>query len=160
METKKRMSTQKRILLHLSVGLAAGVVIGDLIALITGSLGGEGISLVSAAAKKAYGLVGAVLLQNILSGLLGAASVGGMLFYAEEKWGLAGATVLHFCVIYAVYALCAWLMGWLPPRPAAYLISFAAMAAVFAVIWLVMYLRWKKTVREWNEDLKKYKEIE
>lgn len=68
------------------------------------------------------------------------------------------ATVAHFLLIIAAFSLAAFSMRWFENNIIAYVIAVACNAVGFAIIWIVMYFRWKRTVAEMNDDLKKYQE--
>ena len=155
-----KMNVKKRILIHLTIGFVGGAVLGDLIALILSVASGSGVQVVSAVRAAQLTLPGAIILQTVLSGLLGAAGVGGMLYYDIERWSLLAATSVHYVSVMACFVGASMAMEWFPLRWAYYLISIAAMTAAFALIWLIMYLKWKREVKKMNEDLKKYVEEE
>lgn len=148
------MTTKKKVLIRFAVGFCYGAVIGNLIALFFGLLWGNGI--VAAELSARLGTVGAVLLQTFLSGVLGAVSIGGMLFYKIDSWSLAKATALHFLTIAACFVGVSMLLRWFPLRVSYYAIALGIMAFWFAVIWIVMDVRWKKEVKKMNEELDAY----
>ena len=148
------MTTKKKVLLRLLFGFLYGAVIGNLIALFFGLLWGDGI--VARELSDAVGLAGAVILQTFLSGILGTVSIGGMLFYKIDSWSLAKATALHFLSIAVCFVGVSMLLRWFPLRFSNYAIALGVMAFLFAVIWIVMDLRWKKEVKKMNEELDAY----
>ena len=147
---------KKKIIIRLIVGFVLGAGIGNLVALLFGSLSGGGI--VSAELVDKIGLAGAIILQTLFSGILGVASVGGMLLYEIDNWSLATATTVHFLSISVCFVVTSVILNWLPPDVLYYAIAIGAMALGFTCIWMIMYLRWKKEVGKMNEELKEYKE--
>ena len=147
----------KKIVLHAVIGFVVGAAVGLLIAWLA-SLPSDGSRLMEfSPVTKKVGFAGAIALQILVSGLLGCVSVSGMLLYEIEKWSLALATVVHFLAIMAFFTLASFSMGWFAGNVAYFFIAVACNAVGFAVIWVIMYLLWKKEVRKMNEDLREYK---
>lgn len=152
----KEMRKMKKLIIRLIVGFVVGAGIGDLIAFLLSALsGGDGI--VAAELVTKTGTAGAIILQTFLSGVLGLVSIGGMLLYEIDKWSLAKATVVHFVSISACFVGSSLILHWFPLQFAYYAISVGAMTVGFFIIWLCMYLAWKKEVRKMNEELNEYK---
>ena len=146
---------KNKIAIYLIVGFTVGAAIGDLIAFLSATLsGGEGI--VAAELVTKIGLVGAIVLQTFLSGILGLISIGGMLLYEIEKWSLAKATIVHFLSIAICFVGISLVLRWFPVKFSYYAVALGAMAVGFVIIWVIMYLKWKKEVREMNEELSEY----
>ena len=136
------------------IGFLIGIALGNLIAWLTS--GGNGNIYNPAFVARIGGAAPAAICQTLLSGLLGAVSMGTMVFYEIERWPLALSTAAHFLAIEAFYVPIALVLGW-AATPAELLISVAIQLVVFILIWLVMYLRYKAQVRVLNELLKKRK---
>ncbi len=149
---------KKKIILFPTLGFVLGAVIGFLIAL-TGTLaqGGKILMELSPLAEK-VGLAGAIALQIGLSGVLGCVSFSGMLLYEIDSWSLALATGTHYLSIMGTFATISYGLGWFGSSWIGYAIAAACNTVAFAIIWFIMYYAWKKTVREMNDELKKYKE--
>ena len=153
---KEMRKMKKKLFIHLIVGFVVGAGIGNLIAFLFSTLsGGDGIVAAELVAKT--GTAGAIVLQTFLSGILGLVSIGGMLLYEIDKWSLAKATIVHFVSISACFVGVSLILHWFPLRFAYYAIALGAMAVGFIIIWVCMYLAWKKEVREMNEELNEYK---
>ena len=150
--------TYKKLIILLVVGFFAGAVLGNVIALIIGLLSGSDGGIVARELSGAIGQAGAIILQTIICGVFGLVSVGGMYLYEIDSWSLFTATLVHFLSIAGCYVGASVILYWLPPLFIYYLISIGAMAVGFAIIWLIMYFRWKKDVKDMNNDLEKYKE--
>lgn len=151
---------KKKLIVHVIIGFVIGMAVGILIPLITRLATGKDLAdfLIYAPLADKIGRAGAIALQIVVSGLLGSVSVGGMLLYEIEKWSLALATFVHFIAIMAVFSAASFGLGWFVDNLASYFIAVACEAVAFAIIWVIMYLHWKKTVKEMNEELKQYQE--
>ena len=149
---------KKSLILHVVIGFFAGMAVGVLIPTFSVLFGDRDFSgfMTYAPLAKAVGRAGAIALQLVVSGILGAVSFGGMLLYEIERWSLALATFVHFLSIMAVFTAASFGLGWFSDSLASYFIAVSCEAVAFAIIWLIMYLRWKKTVKEMNEELKEY----
>ena len=96
----------------------------------------------------------ATALSLLVMGLFGALCVGGTLFYEIESWPLACATAAHYLIMALGYLIPNWLLCWdMPPKLLLAIEGFMALG--FAVIWLIMYLRYKREVLELNKLMKR-----
>ena len=90
----------------------------------------------------------------LVMGLFGSLCMGGTLFYELESWPLACATAAHYLSMALGYLIPNWLLCWdMPPKLLLSVEGFMALG--FVVIWLIMYLRYKREVQELNELLKR-----
>lgn len=96
----------------------------------------------------------ATALSLLVMGLFGALCVGGTLFYEIESWPLACATAAHYLIMALGYLIPNWLLCWNMPLKLLLAIE-GFMALGFAVIWLIMYLRYKREVLELNKLMKR-----
>ena len=86
----------KKTLKAAGIGFLLGIVIGNLIAFLTGNSDTGGITFASAKLLEMAGgnAVIAMLLQSLFSGLYGAVCFAGMSFYEIERMPLAGEDVV------------------------------------------------------------------
>jgi hypothetical protein len=96
----------------------------------------------------------ATLLTLLVMGLFGSFCFCGPLFYEIERWPLALATVAHYLSMSLGYLIPNWLLGWNMPLKLLLTIE-AFMTLGFILIWLIMYLRYKREVQELNELVKR-----
>lgn len=136
------------VLKRAGIGFLIGMAVGNLIAWMTSA--GSGMIYNPAFMERMGGLTAAMIIQTLLSGLLGAVSMAGMAFYEIDRWPLALGTAAHFLIIEAFYVPIALVLRWVE-GPAELLISMAIQLVIFILIWLIMYLRYKAQVRELNE---------
>lgn len=96
----------------------------------------------------------ATIISLAVMGLFGSLCMGGTLFYELESWPLALATAAHYLIMSLGYLIPNWLLCW--DMPLSLLLAIEGfMALGFAVIWLIMYLRYKLEVQELNELTKR-----
>ncbi len=139
------------------IGFLIGIMIGDMIAILTGTSSSGGISFTS---KQLLDMAGgsaaaAMLLQSLFSGLYGAICFGGMSLYDAERLPLAAATALHCALIVLIFIPISLLLGWVSQTFEVLIISMIQLA-VFFIIWLILYFVYKKQVEELNEMMKDY----
>ena len=142
----------KKTLKAAGIGFLLGIVIGNLIAFLTGNSDTGGITFASAKLLEMAGGNGtvAMLLQSIFSGLYGAVCFAGMSFYEIERMPLAVATALHCALIVLLFIPIALLLGWISQIETQLIISGIQLVCFF-IIWLIMYAGFKKQVKELNE---------
>ncbi len=145
----------KKALKLAGIGFLLGIVVGNVIAWVTGRPG----SLVSLILiDRMGGETPAVLMQVLFSGLYGAATMSGVALYDVERLPLALATALHCLICVVPYIPLALLLGW-AQKPSDIFITTCFQIIAFFLIWLIMYLCCKAEVRKLNE-LQKEKEKE
>ncbi|MCR5653306.1 MAG: DUF3021 domain-containing protein [Ruminococcus sp.] len=149
----------KIVLRRAGIGFLIGVFVGNLIAVLTGTSATDGITFAS---KQLLNMAGgspvvAMILQSLFSGLYGAVCFGGMTFYDVERLPLAAATALHCALIILLFIPIALLLGWVSNIIEILIIASMQLVAFF-IIWLIMYLIYKKQVRELNDLMNKTKD--
>ena len=135
-----------------AMGFSLGILIGDGIAMATGSFSAGELVLVSEGLIHRTGSMEvAFLIQTLLSGLYGALAFGTIVFYDIEKWPLVLATALHCLVVVGLFIPVSLFLGWSNGDPVALLIMVGSQLVAFFIIWLIMNAIYKKQVREINE---------
>ncbi|MBQ1453609.1 MAG: DUF3021 domain-containing protein [Ruminococcus sp.] len=142
----------KKTLKAAGIGFLLGIVIGNLIAFLTGNSDTGGITFAPQELLDMSGgnAVIAMLLQSLFSGLYGAVCFAGMSFYEIERMPLAVATALHCALIVLLFIPIALLLGWVSQIETQLMISGIQLVCFF-IIWLIMYAGFKKQVKELNE---------
>ncbi len=142
----------KKTLKAAGIGFLIGMVVGNVIAILTGNSATGGVTFASPQLLNMAGGNGAVamLLPSLFSGLYGAACFAGMSFYEIERMPLAAATALHCALIVLLFIPIALLLGWVSDIVTLLIISGMQLVGFF-IIWLIMYFGYKKQIRELNE---------
>ena len=141
----------KRLLKYMLIGFAAGAAAGTLIVIL--SSGGHFYSL-ELQRRLGGSAAAAIVIQTVLSGLIGAAGFGGVLLY-ETDLPLAAATVLHFLLIEAVFLPSALFQGWIEFKFSQIAVMMFIRLAAFFIVWLIMYFRYKRLAKELNDEIDK-----
>ncbi len=131
---------KKAMLLGL-IGYIAGCIVGLCFSLQSGS----------------FTLAGA-LPQILLGGIPGAIAMGTAVIYDIEEWSLLRATVTHFLIVMGALLLACFVLKWFKPWSAPFWIMLAAELVGYVIVWLIMYLGYKKQVRKLNKLLKENRE--
>ena len=142
----------KKTLKAAGIGFLIGMVVGNVIAILTGNSATGGVTFASPQLLSMAGGNGvvAMLLQSLFSGLYGAACFAGMSFYEIERMPLAAATALHCALIVLLFIPIALFLGWVNDIGTLLIISGMQLVGFF-IIWLIMYFGYKKQIRELNE---------
>lgn len=149
---------KSKILKLALIGFVLGMLIGNLISYLSADKSAEPLVIVSQVLIRRTGSVEAAMIVNtLLSGILGAVCMAGVIFHDPEvyDWGLTKAAVLHFLLILAVNIPIALYCGWLKPGFPDLLIWVSFMALSYFIVWLIMFLRYRKETEELNRMLNK-----
>ena len=129
------------------IGFLAGAVVGNLIAMLSA---GNGAFYSPMLLERFDSPVAAILVQSLLSALIGVAGMGGMSLYDETDLPLASATAIHFALVEAVFVSVALFLRWM--RSAVEIgVMTGIMFAAFTMIWVIMFIIHKREVRQLNE---------
>ena len=144
----------RKIMKLAGIGFVSGMIAGNLISWFCGGCGSEIVG------QKLVDMTGsvsaAILVQTFFSGLLGAIAMGGTIVYDEEneRLPLLVGTLAHCLSILASYSVISLWLGWARDFSELLVINGSQIVG-FAIIWTVMYLRYKAQVRRLNELLEK-----
>lgn len=145
--------TAKKIVRQALIGFLIGVVIGNLIIFFT-SGNGETALYSQTLLRKTGSPKAAFLMQNLLSGLLGAVSMAGSIFYELDDWEMSRAAVTHYLLSLGAYFAIAFFCGWIKPDWSQIFIMIIIMTAAYFLIWLIMYLLCRKEAEELDRALR------
>lgn len=138
---------RKKVLILLLIGFCSGLVVGNIIPYFSSGCVFPWVAD-TFAARIGNG-VAAFVLQTVLSGLYGAACMAGIALYDIEDWSILRATLVHYAIVIVGYLIISLLLDW-NARIAELIIILGIMTVIFAAIWLVMYLIYRKQVKELN----------
>ena len=101
-----------------------------------------------------FGLGGReVLLAIVSTYAIAFVQAGASVFNQIEEWPVMKSVFFHFLSIYAVYALAYVLNSWIPFDPAVLLVFTGIFVAVYAIVWLTVYVCLKLSSRRMSERL-------
>ena len=148
----------KKIIRYALIGFLLGMAIGNFIEFFFAWMSGTP-QLFSASMISRFGSeTVAFIIHTILSGVHGALSFSGVIFYEIEEWGLAKATFMHCLLINASFLINGLYLEWIPSDLSSILVSTSIITVMFFIIWIIMHTRCKREVRDLNQLLQKEKD--
>lgn len=148
---------KKEIILRGALGLPIGITIGYLITIFLSLAFGKGYyspcepELVAVMGSE----IGAVILQTVLCGLLGAGFGASSIIWKLEHWSLMKQTGIYFLIVSVIMAPVAYFSYWMEHSVAGFISYFALFALIFVVVWIVQFIIGKHNVNEMNAKLQK-----
>ena len=144
----------KKVIRLAVIGFILGAAIGNVISLLSG--GPSHMATDKALSMTGGSVAGALILQSVIEGLMGAANFAGVALYEAESLNLVKATLFHFLIVLGTYFPTAFFLGWIKIEVLDIAVMTLIMAAAFFVIWLIFYLIYRKQTKELNELQKKF----
>lgn len=148
---------KKTLITRLIIGFVAGAITIHVITMLANYLESGSLLVCRPDLIEVTGLVNGFILQTILGGVLGMLGFGGMCFFDIEEWSLLRATVLHCALILFAYLTIGSLLHWFSFHITSILIMTSITILVYLIIWLIMYVLWKREIREMNRLTEEYK---
>lgn len=146
----------RKIIKKAMFGFMLGMLAGNLIAFLSRDKTADPIVIVSPILIQRSGSeTQALIVQTLLSGLLGAVGMAGTIFFEFDDWGMTKAMAVHFLAIIATLFPIAFWCGWISPDGKEVLIMLLIEAAAYLAIWLIMFLRCRKETKDLNELIRK-----
>lgn len=147
--------TLKKAMLRGLLGAPIGVFISYTITvLISLSVPGDSYSPVVPQLTKAMNSeIGAVVLQYILSAVMGFAYGAVSCVFEVEQWGIAAQTALHFVVMTIATFPIAYINYWMPHTLRGIVIYVAIFLFLYLSIWLLQMYFWRKRINSINHKL-------
>ena len=141
-------------------GFLLGMVVGALIYIEAGFANGGSLDMPNFPLYALTGSeAGALLAQMLLSGAFGMVPMAGVMFYEIDSWGLLKQAVVHYATYTAAFLLVGCAVGWIEPTLADMGLMAGAFAVGHAIIWAIMYTRYKAETRELNALLQETKRV-
>lgn len=147
---------KKKIILRSLLGFPLGVFLGYTITILISAIAGNGnyVPCMPQLVEDMGSEIGAVLLQFILSGLLGTACAGGSAVFEMEHWGITKQTIVHFIVLSFSMLPIAYFSHWMEHSVVGFLLYFGVFISLYIVVWLIQYSVWKKRITQMNKKLR------
>jgi hypothetical protein len=95
----------------------------------------------------------AVILQYVLSGVLGFACALGSAIFEIEHWSIARQTVAHFLLISGSMLPISYVCRWIGPDARSIAVYFGIFGGIYLVIWFILLQYWKRKIRQVNKRL-------
>lgn len=149
---------KKYLLIRSLLGLVIGAAAAHLFTFVVGYFVYGQWTLCAPGLIDALGETGAIALQTALGALFGMVTLGGMCVYDIETWSLLRASFVHCLLVLVSYIIVGLILRWFSADAASVLIVAGIIFAVYAIIWLIMYIAWKREMREMNALTEAYRE--
>lgn len=146
----------KHVLQRGLLGFPLGVFIGYTITVgISLAMGRAELSPVVPSLTESMGgnEMNAVILQYLLSGMLGAGLAAGSVLWENENWSIAKRTLAHFAFTALWMFPVAYITQWMDRSLAGVMGYVGVFVALYALIWLAQYLFWMRKVHQINQHL-------
>ena len=135
----------KKYLKLAGIGFLLGVTICAFITAVSGDPAGVSEHLVT----KTESMRTALILQLLLSGIYGACCMGFTILYDLDRLPVTAATFLHCVICIVPFIPLSLFLGWYTSAGEVLIMTSCQIAAFF-LIWLIMYLKYRKETAELN----------
>ncbi len=146
---------KKKIFLRGAFGFPIGITIGYIITIITSAIWAGGYyspcvpELISATGSE----INAVILQALLSGLLGMGFAASSVIWEMENWSIVKQTGIYFGIVSVIMMPVAYFLYWMEHSVMGFLSYFGIFVFIFIIIWLIQFFTGRRIVKRLNENL-------
>lgn len=148
---------KKEFVLRVFIGLLGGIVISYLITIGISLAIGDGsyCPCVPSLIERFGNEVTAIIIQTVLSAVLGAGFAGSSIIWEMDKWSLLKQTSIYFGIVSVLMMTVAYICEWMEHSVKGILSYFAIFLVIFIVVWIVQYLIWKVRISKIKEGIQK-----
>lgn len=146
---------KKKMIQRFFRGIPIGVTIGYLIAILISLGWGNGNYLPCAPELIRFtgSEIRAVILQTVLSGILGAGFSASSIIWEMDSWSIVKQTGIYFAIVSAIMLPVAYLTYWMEHSIIGFFSYFGIFIVIFVIIWIIMFLIGRYNVGKMNEKL-------
>lgn len=150
---------KKKIFLRGILGFPIGVAIGYVITILLSLIfANEYYSpCVPDLIKVTGSEINAVILQTLLTGILGVVFSASSVIWELNDWSIAKQTGVYFLIISFAMMPIAYFSHWMEHSIFGAISYFAVFIIIFVVIWITQFIFYKHNVKKMNENLHKKK---
>ncbi len=147
---------KKQIIFRGIIGFPLGITLGYIISILISlfATNGEFNPCVPQFVEQVGSEIGAVVIQTLLSGILGSAFAMSSLIWEIDRWSIAKQTGIYFLVISLSMLPIAYITHWIEHSIVGFVIYFSIFIGLFLVIWITFYFIIKTKVKQLNNKLK------
>ena len=148
---------KKEFVLRVFIGLIGGIVISYLITIGISLVIGDGsyYPCVPNLIERFGNEVTAIIIQTVLSAVLGAGFAGSSIIWEMDEWSLLKQTSIYFGIVSVLMMTIAYICEWMEHSVKGVLSYFGIFFAIFIVIWIVQYLIWKIRISKIKEGIQR-----
>lgn len=150
---------KKKALLRGALGVPLGMALGYLITIVISLGWGQGryVACMPELTALAGSEAGAVAIQAVLCGVLGAVFAVCSLIWEMERWSLFKQSAVYFSATALAMLPVAWVCGWMEHSASGVAGYAGVFAGIFAGVWVVQYLLWRAKIRCLNQRMRQEK---
>jgi len=145
---------RKWLLTACIMGFVLGALIGNGIVIAFGS-SSEGIVFVSHELARRLGETPALIVQTILSGIVGIIGFVSTKVYHSERFSILAATLIHMAISMTALIIVGRYLEWFGDSLQELLMFLIIPAAMYAMIWFSVYMSYRAEIRRINESLER-----
>ncbi len=97
--------------------------------------------------------INAVILQALLSGVLGTAFAASSVIWQVERWSIVRQSGIYFLIVSMVMMPIAYVLYWMEHSISGFLRYFAVFMLIFVIIWIIEYAVGRQIVKKLNAQL-------
>ncbi len=150
---------KKKALIRGLIGFPGGVTICLVITIIESLIVGDGRFY--ACVPEFLELVGseimAVILQTVLAGLVGSVYGAASVIWELEEWSIAKQSGIFFAIAAVTMMPIGYLLNWMEHSAIGIISFFLVFLVIFVIIWITMYLIWRRKIQNLNQNVQKRK---
>lgn len=98
--------------------------------------------------------VSAVMVQTLLSAILGVGFAGSSILWEKDEWSLLKQTTVYFSIVSVLMMSVAYVCEWMEHSFMGFLYYFITFFVIFLVVWVIQYLIWKVRIARMNRKIK------
>ena len=139
---------KKEIMSRIFIGLLGGIVICYLITIGISIVIADGnyYPCVPSLIERFGNETTAVMIQTVLSAVLGASFAGSSLIWEKDDWSLLKQTGIYFAIVTVLMMTVAYVCEWMEHSVFGVLSYFAIFFVIFVIVWVIQYMFWKRRI--------------
>lgn len=147
------MSLKKKAAVRGLLGFPIGVTIGVFITILASLTEGSGVyhPVMPSMAARMGSEVNAMLIQTVLSGVMGVGFAAGSAVWDIDSWSLFRQTAVYFLIACVSQLPIAYFCGWMDN--AGIMGYIGTFVLIFIIVWFVLYLGIRAKVKKMNDKL-------
>lgn len=146
---------KKELIRRIGIGFILGIVICYLLSITISIFLGNGnyYPCLPSLTKRFGNEITAVIIQTILSAILGSSLFASSLIWEKENWSLLKQTSLYFAIVTILMMTVAYLCDWMEHSVKGVLCYFAMFFVIFIIIWTIQFTFLKHLVKKINSEI-------
>ncbi len=148
---------KKKVIMRAMLGCPLGIAVSYIFTIIISIVIGDGkyYPCTPDLIVQTGSQLNAVLLQTVLSALLGAGCAGSSVIWEMEEWSILKQTGIYFLIIAMLMMGVAYKLYWMQHTVGGFIQYFSIFLIIFVTIWLTQRFYWKMKIKRMNQQIKK-----